>query len=680
LNSNDHELRSIDRLRKKLSKNRTDSKESENLSVVQHRFNQIFFLTSVYVIALIFLISNIEAEANTREQLEKLATAIPLLAVVLSFFFSGQKKMNRIPNSIFVKALGAIVAIEIFYFTAVLRPYAKIPNAWSGFGRWIAVTAFVSSIIVILLYQYRRGVNLKSRFRNGLSRTLVISSTVLAVLYIPGLIQVPAGFTNFGDSTYHVLEESLAQSVGFVPYINYTPSYTSLLGWLVSLYHGIGIDGNNLFLSTLVTVNALIAWVIIKTVSLLQKSTPSIPRSMVYVFVLPVLMISGSNNGAYSLISGLATIPARLVFPIGVFLLLKKTIFETKRRSAVSLGLFVALGVTEPPGISLVAGSVAILILLALCRRSSEVRKKTKIVISVTAGALTGYLIMLRILFGRFDFDKYLMMLRAVGNAENSETYLAAMPTYGFHVVVYGCLAAGALVGFKTLGNSISMNLNEETRNLDLGSLIAAYFGLLGLVWMFQFSGASIYPFVLQFSLFWMFLTLWGLIPMLLNIFEKNQSDAAIKRMQKLQGLPFIMLAMLPFISVIKMPNPINEIRRLSGNDSAVYDRWTAIDLQNNPRGERIRAILDAYPNETIGYFGILGNSTELIFGVKNYLGVSAPEHLMFNSTSRRLGCEPLLESPPEILIVAWTEFPCPGYRLREHQLESDVDVYELIP
>jgi len=167
---------------------------------------------------------------------------------------------------------------------------------------------------------------------------------------------------------------------------------------------------------------------------------------------------------------------------------------------------------------------------------------------------------------------------------------------------------------------------------------------------------------------------------MLLNIFEKNQSDAAIKRMQKLQGLPFIMLAMLPFISVIKMPNPINEIRRLSGNDSAVYDRWTAIDLRNNPRGERIRAILDAYPNETIGYFGILGNSTELIFGVKNYLGVSAPEHLMFNSTSRRLGCEPLLESPPEILIVAWTEFPCPGYRLREYQLESDVDVYELIP
>ena len=35
-------------------------------------------------------------------------------------------------------------------------------------------------------------------------------------------------------------------------------------------------------------------------------------------------------------------------------------------------------------------------------------------------------------------------------------------------------------------------------------------------------SGASIYPFVLQFSLFWMFLTLWGLIPMLLNFFEKN--------------------------------------------------------------------------------------------------------------------------------------------------------------
>ena len=84
--------------------------------------------------------------------MEKLATAIPLLAVVLSFFFSGQKKMDRMPNSILAKALGAIVTIEILIFTSVLRPYAKIPNAWSGFGRWIAVTAFISSVIVIFVH------------------------------------------------------------------------------------------------------------------------------------------------------------------------------------------------------------------------------------------------------------------------------------------------------------------------------------------------------------------------------------------------------------------------------------------------------------------------------------------------------------------------------------------------
>jgi hypothetical protein len=663
-----------------LGKNGVDGAKSENVSLVRHRFNQIFLLTSVYVIALIFLISKFEVEANGREQLEKLATAVPLLAVVSSFFFSGQIKMNKKSNLMLDKALGGIVAIEIVIFTSVLRPYAKIPNAWSGFGRWIAVTTFISSMIVILLYHYRRGVTLKSRFRNGLLRTLVFSSTILALLYVPGLIQVPAGFTNFGDSTFHVLEESLAQSVGFVPYVNYTPTYTSSLGWLVSLYHRIGIDGNNLLILTVVTVNALVAWIIIKTVTVLQKSTPSIPRSTVYVYVLSVLMISGSNSGAYSLVSGLATIPARLVFPIGVFLLLKKTIFETKRKSAVTLGLFIALGVTEPPGISLVAGLVAVLILLALSRKSTEVREKTKIVISVTAGTLIGYLIMLRIFFGRFDFEKYLMMLRAVGNAENSETYLAAMPTYGFHVVVYGCLAAGAAMGFKSLGNSPSKNVNGEIGHLDLGPLISSYFGLLGLIWMFQFSAASIYPFVLQFTLFWMFLTLWGLFPMLLNVFQKSQSGIVNKTMQKLHGLPFVMLAMLPFVSVIKMPNPINEIRRLSGNDSSVYDRWTETDIQNNPRGERIQAILDAYPNETIGYFGILGNSTELIFGVDNYLGVSAPEHLMFNSISRSLGCEPLLESPPKILIVAWSEFPCPGYRIRENHLESGVDVYELIP
>jgi len=80
-----------------------------------------------------------------------------------------------------------------------------------------------------------------------------------------------------------------------------------------------------------------------------------------------------------------------------------------------------------------------------------------------------------------------------------------------------------------------------------------------------------------------------------------------------------------------------------------------------------------------MGYFGHLGNSTELVFGVNNYLGISSPESLFVNSEGRRLGCAPLLTDPPEILIVAWTEFPCPGYIQIETFEESFVNVFRNI-
>ena len=140
--------------------------------------------------------------------------------------------------------------------------------------------------------------------------------------------------------------------------------------------------------------------------------------------------------------------------------------------------------------------------------------------------------------------------------------------------------------------------------------------------------------------------------------------------------MPLAMLVALPVLSVAQMPNPINEVRRISGSGSSIYDRWTEGDLKNNLRGRRIQEMITKYSNESMGYFGFLGNSTEIIFGLKNYLGISSQESLFFNTTGRDLGCEPLLKDPPEILIVAWTGFPCGGYESIEEDQESGVMVF----
>jgi hypothetical protein len=169
---------------------------------------------------------------------------------------------------------------------------------------------------------------------------------------------------------------------------------------------------------------------------------------------------------------------------------------------------------------------------------------------------------------------------------------------------------------------------------------------------------------------------MWGLVSMTSKNDWFEVLRTSKRTIQEVILMPIIMLVILPVLSVAQMPNPINEVRRISGSESSIYDRWTESDLKNNLRGRKIQEMIAKYSNESMGYFGFLGNSTEIVFGLNNYLGISSQESLYVNTTGRDLGCEPLLKNPPEILVVAWTDFPCGGYESIEEDQASGVMVY----
>ena len=643
---------------------------------IAKNFNRVFFANSLFLIVLIRVLSSIEDALGTREKLEQLATLVPLVVVTTSIFVTLSFKIHERLILFLDFTIGLIVFLEILAFIAMRRPYADIPNAWSGFGR-----PFAFVLVIALFVSFSHPV-LLSKHVFGARTYLLVEQIIgplcifVAVLYVPSLIQVPNGFTNFGDSTYYVLEESLAQTVGFIPYVNFTPIYTSSFGWLIAIVSKFGFNGSQLFWLVTILVNVLIAWCVIKTASILKRITPTVPFGPIFLFICSILLISGSNRGEYAMASGLATIPARLFFPIAIFHFLDKTVDQRiGKKAAIQLGIVVAFGIIEPPGISLVAGIVAVFIVFVLSLRSRSLKLKFLYLLASTFGTLTTYVIVLAIFFGRFDIKRYLFMIDAVSKSENSAAYQTNMPMLGFHVVAFGCLTSCIFIGFRVLIRSFNSPQRDFYSQIVPKSLCASFFGLLGLIWSIQFSRASVYPFNLQFLLFWTTLAMWGLI----SLTRKSNWLTFLRapRMQILFNfLPFAILVALPVISVAQMPNPISEIRRLSGNESSIYDRWTEEDLRSNPRGKKIQEAISKYSNESTGYFGILGNSTELVFGLKNYMGIASQEALNFNSVGSELGCAPLLNDQPEILIVAWTGFPCSGYVLIEDDTTSEVKVF----
>ena len=638
--------------------------EIENL---YRSFNRIFLSTSIFVVLLIFTISRLNIGDNTREQLELLATLMPLTVALFSMMFMFRDIPNPKIDDRIDLIIGFLATIAICFFTSILQPFGSIPNGWSGFGIIISTGSCVAALVIIGIKRNNFVQLLDVSVLKRIKSFFLVSSTLIVVLYLPSLIQPPFGFINFGDSTYHVLEETLAQSSGFIPYVNYTPSYTSLFGWPIKIAQLVGFHGGQLLWLSTIEINLVIWLTLVQLARTLRKLTPRVPMTFILMSLLSALLISGSNNAEYSIISNLSVIPGRILFPSAIFVLLLKLINEpSNNRNRVMLGVVIGLGMTEPPGISVVAGLIAVLILLSLVLRSAEFRASLITVCFTILATLAAYVGLLQMVYGRFDFTRYLMMLRAVSKSQNSQNYLINMPAFGFHVVVFGCLMSSTTLGFRFLLRSLNCDSNTRDPRLVGGSLCATFFGLLGLIWSIQFAKASLYPFVLQFLFFLTILSIWGLISVS-DLKDQSLGIGNKKRIiEYIIYLPLLVVSTIPLIAVTQMPNPITGLNRIFGSQSVIYDRWTEVDLESNPRGKAIQSIIDQFSESKIGYFGILGNSTETIFGVQNYLGVTAPEHLNFNATSQRLGCAPLLENPPQILIVAWSTFPCPGFSLVE--------------
>ena len=136
-----------------------------------------------------------------------------------------------------------------------------------------------------------------------------------------------------------------------------------------------------------------------------------------------------------------------------------------------------------------------------------------------------------------------------------------------------------------------------------------------------------------------------------------------------------LFLCVFSVTTLLQVPNPRDEWRRLGNNATAVG--WSSVALRGVPDKWNsktidwistgvIREFALQIGSQNIGYFGYMGNSVELATGIDNLTRINSGEVLQIKGTDqiRKLACVGVDQKKPEFVIVYGIDFFCQGYQL----------------
>jgi hypothetical protein len=164
---------------------------------------------------------------------------------------------------------------------------------------------------------------------------------------------------------------------------------------------------------------------------------------------------------------------------------------------------------------------------------------------------------------------------------------------------------------------------------------------------------------------------------------------------QLLRIAPLLLVLSLPLASIIQVPSPIDEAKRVVGHarhpdwsstpGRAPADGWTPTILRQQGTLHHPEAWLEAIENfaasyrgdlENVGYFGYMGNTVQLITGIHNVMGVSGPEHMRFGSYFEQMGCAPIGRIQPKIVLVYASPVPCANLKFLGSDKSGILQIY----
>lgn len=570
---------------------------------------------------------------------------------------------RRVPakvNSARVRRIEGIMASGAFLMSIIAVDGSnRYPDLWPGFGL-LPTMVILLAILVFTKSNFRHALDLPSQFTRSLP-------WLALVWYIPVFIQPTYGLLNLGDTTYHVLDELLAPSVGQVPYFDYSPQYTALFGWIIKPMSLIGLAPNVMMSCVMVACNLFNVLVVVVSVRIMKFIRPSTPVGALTFALIAVWCVSGPYNGSSIQLKEFATFGRYLPFVIVLWIFLSSAShlsFDRFDWRSASLG--VALGLASinnsETGVVLIVAVLGSFI-IPLLKGQTKLRRLVIMLVSLLSTLIT-YFGVFAMRLGRPTWQSLVgIRLGGSGLYEFSRPEIA-----GPHLI-----SLAVAVAVLSLGIRHQLDLPRDDR-LRATACLEVVMGLATLLLFFKYFFRPIPQSVPQFF-----------IPVIISAFLLISGSKVVEQLSNqatsrpaLSQLPLLALLFLPLGAMTQAPNAIDELKRITqdhSNETAwssspgrPSDGWSikAINQANDNLFDVVKEISSVLDNESgqVMYFGIHGNAVELVTSVENGLGIPAPESIRYGGNQPELACLPLLRKQPQFVIVYRSEFPCSEYQM----------------
>ena len=589
-----------------------------------------------------------------------LSICIP--AFVMSFGILSGIIGHRAYHNYIRQVEGAVALCAVVLALWVVNLPEAYAQRWGGFGPEVSFLSF--TCLLVLCLSMRPIQRVEHRFLH--TRTINICSALIILLYLPSMIQTRFSLLNLGDSTYHVLDELLAPLTGKIPYFDYSPQYTSIYGWILWPLRFAGLSPGTTMIFVIVFCNILIAAVPLLMVQIVRGVLPSSRLLPICLAIVSIIFVSGKWNGATVLTSEFSSFGriVPLLFIIRIFTSTRFDHLMVNRGQNLLIGLLSGLSFLNNPEMG-----TLFLISLLVAVVVPVVQRKVRIVeILIVAGSALG-VVLLYLMLGllvRHSLDVASFVgIRLGGHDLYPESNLDVL---GPHLICVGLSIAGI---FRGLQLQVTEQLSDKKHKIALLEIYSAMILCGFLVKYFLF---PVGPGVLQ-----LLLPSFLVAAFLFADFCQDGRSVRIANWKHLLFLgPSLLILTVPLGALTQMPYPPDEVRRIVKDHSGETnwsttpgrpsDGWSIDSLNKSydsliTKVEAISKNLGQPKGDTM-YFGIFGNTVQLVTGVANGLGIAAPESIRFGGNQPRLACKPVDQHHPKFVIVYGSSFPCAGYQL----------------
>jgi len=604
---------------------------------------------------------------NHRETIELLVPLIFMLVACLVGAFIPFENWNLHPR---IQTFVGISSLIVIAGELQIMGHGRFPYLWQGFGLKIVLLATLMTLPMM-----SRVPNLIHSFMNtriNLKRAISITGLLaIVVLYIPSLIQPGWGITNMGDATHQVLEEISGPIVGNFPGVNAVSTYTTLLGIPLLPMRWFNLDNQIKMSIVLAWVNLLVIATPVFMVLIVRRLSRSKSWFWSALVVIPTLMVSGDWAAASTNAESLSMIPGRTLLPIVLGYFLIKTVSTLQDPQSSNVPVFIgAFGVAVAMnniefGLPALASMMLVLLVMGFFDQRSF-RSFGKVCFGIVIGFIA-YVMFSFVVDGTYDF-KFRIGSYAGKPYSPSEIF----PVISVHNVLLALFGSAIVSGIYRLRLA-----KKATTSSDFGvATCAIYFGIWGFTSFPYCSYRCVEGLYMSTQIYLVPAIMCACALVLLHIPTLSSlSEFEIKK--RIRYAPLLFLCAFSVTTLLQVPNPRDEWRRLS--NSATSTEWSSTALRGVPdqwnsetidwiSTNVIREFALQIGNKNIGYFGYMGNSVELATGIDNLTRINSGEVLQIKGTDqiRKLACVGVDQKEKEFIIVYGIDFFCRGYQLDE--------------